>query len=84
MPLPNDPKIRCGYSRFSLPEDHPFTPACKIHDEAFEHKLISRNLADTHLLKDMLRIARARQSFKLEIQAYIFYGLARVFGKLFW
>lgn len=87
--LPEDKQIRCGYSIFSLPTDHPFTPACKAHDEAFERKEAgtepgSRNLADTRLLNHMLAIAKERGSLKLKIQAYALYGIARTFGWLFW
>lgn len=33
--LPDDPKPGCGYLRFKLPLDHPFTPACNLHDYEF-------------------------------------------------
>ena len=84
MPLDNDPTDQCGYKAFSLPDSHPFTPACKAHDDAFVNKTISRNLADTKLLEDMLAIAKEKKSFKLKAQAYLLYALARTFGKLFW
>lgn len=87
--LPEDNQIRCGYSVFSLPTDHPFTPACQAHDARFEEKATgeatqSRNLSDKQLLKDMLAIAAARKSFKLKAQAYLLWGIARTFGRLFW
>lgn len=84
MPLPEDPIDRCGYAIFSLPSSHEFSEACSVHDETFLRKGISRNLADTRLLKDMLKIAKDKKSLKLKLQAYIFYGIARTFGKLFW
>lgn len=87
--LPEDKQIRCGYSVFSLPTDHPFTAACAAHDARFEEKeagasTVSRNLADRRLLNDMLAIAKTKNSFKLKVQAYVLWGVARAFGKLFW
>lgn len=87
--LPEDKNIRCGYGPFSLRRGHPFEPACKTHDDVFAAKdkgqpTISRNLADTNLLRDMLAIAKERNSAWLKVQAYIYYGLARAFGKIVW
>lgn len=88
MPLPDDPTPQCGYKWFSLPKWIPFAPACLSHDEAFEFKKISRNLADTRLLKDMKAIAADHKNRlvrgMLYVAAYGMYGLARTFGKLFW
>lgn len=85
----NDPNEACGYGIFSLPKDHPFEPACQMHDRIFESrdsgfKSRTRSEADSALLASMLRIADERKSAKLRIQAYAFYGLARAFGALFW
>lgn len=89
MTLPNDPIVRCGYSFLSLPPDHPFTPACHRHDLKFlgnelHLNKLGRNEADKDLLSDMLAIARKKNSLMLKAQAYTLYGVARMFGKLFW
>ena len=87
--LPEDPNNVCGYGPFSLPAEHPFTRACILHDYEFDlkHKgevTEGRRSADKMLLKRMLEIANAEDSMRLKFEAYAFYGLARVFGGLFW
>lgn len=83
--LPEDQVDRCGYGVFSLPSDHPFTPACKIHDGMYECYFlgwpIDLKASDKELLKNMLEIAGS--SWKLKAEAYLFYGLATVFRKVF-
>lgn len=88
--LPEDQNNLCGYGPFSLPADHPFTRACVLHDYEFDlkHKGEAtdggRATADKMLLKRMLDIAKAEDSVQLKFEAYAFYGIARVFGGLFW
>jgi hypothetical protein len=87
--LPEDKNIGGGYWIFKLPPGHPFTPAFQKHDEWFGLKdkkqpTIGRKAADAELLAGMLQIAGERKSFWLKTQAYIYFGLARAFGKLLW
>jgi len=42
--LPDDPNGGCGYLRFKLPLDHPFTQACNLHD--YEFGLNDQNKAE--------------------------------------
>jgi len=85
--LPEDPLVRCGWGPFSLPESHPFTPACALHDNFFELKdkgqrVPSRKQVDDLFLDKMLGIAGG--NLWLKAQAYTMYGIARAFGGLFW
>jgi len=79
----------CGYGPFSLPPDHPFTPACRLHDWDYElsdapgRQTKTRDEVDRELLRRMLLIAKANNSIRLRAEAYVFYGLARTFGALF-
>ena len=84
-----DKKNRCGVFPFSLPEQHPFTPICKMHDQVFVAKeqgfpTGGRKRVDIALLSGMLGVAKERKSLSLKMQAYLYYGLARTFGKIFW
>lgn len=87
--FPDDPIERCGYSKISLPKDHPFQPACEMHDRLFlsrelGFKTLTRKEADRALLRSMLIIARERKSASLKAQAYLYYAFVRVFGVLAW
>ena len=87
--LPEDKEIGCGYWKFKLRANHPFTPACQWHDDIFEAKeqgktTYSRNRADKGFLNAMLKIAAERKSRWLKIQAYVLWGLARTFGRIVW
>lgn len=89
MAIKRDPNDVCGYTPFNLPPDHPFTPACRIHDWEFDQEEQgaqdkSRRTVDAELLKRMLLIARNNQSFSLRVQAYTYYALARIFGGIMW
>lgn len=88
--LPDDETERGGWGPFSLPADHPFMPSFQMHDrlfasrdKGFRHGL-SRKQADDFLLRSMLNIARERKSARLKAEAYLYYGLAKTFGGLFW
>lgn len=89
MTLPQDKKNLCGYGRFTLPEDHPFTPICVLeHDAAYEAYLNgfpTRPLseADSAMFTAMLGVARERRSLSLRAQAYAFYGITTIFRLMF-
>lgn len=88
--LPEDDSERGGWGPFSLPVDHPFQPSFQMHDRIFGSRErgfvggFTRYEADRLLLDSMLRIARERKSTRLRAEAYVYYGLARAFGSLFW
>lgn len=84
-----DPNEVCGITPFALPEDHPFTVSCQMHDRLFQsHEdgfvTLTRAEADKALLRSMLTIAKEKESTSLRLQAYAYYGLARVFGRIRW
>lgn len=88
MNLPEDEQIACGYKAFTLPLDHPFTPICKMHDDAYSqwlHGFTNRDLADVDkaLLHGMLGIANEEESLRLRLQAYVYYGLVTAFRLMF-
>ena len=78
----------CGVKPFALPKEHPFTRICYVHDLIFDRKEAGENYtrgeADKLLLRGMLAIAKAKKSYRLRAEAYVYYGLARAFGGLFW
>jgi hypothetical protein len=87
--LSEDDTERGGWGPFSLPADHPFWPAFAVHDRIFASKAagfptMGRRNADRALLRSMLTIAAEKQSASLRAQAFLYYGVARAFGKLFW
>lgn len=84
-----DDRDICGFGILSLPPDHPFTPACRRHDYWFTQKSLGnptpgRKRVDEQLLKEMLYIAKMHGSTKLKIMAYVYYGIAKAVGKIFW
>lgn len=84
-----DDRDICGITPFSLPEGHKFTAACMAHDRLYKSReegfpTLTRAQADKALLRSMLKIAKEEKSLSLKAQAYAYYGLARVFGGIFW
>lgn len=91
--LPVDPEPGCGYGPFKLPADHPFTPACNIHDWEFDQAhagtpdetLIE---ADADLFWRWAFIARQEKD-PVKQMALIediieYWPLARRYGKYLW
>lgn len=84
-----DDRDICGFGILSLPPDHPFSKACARHDRWFTRKALDeptpgRRRVDDLLLREMLHVAKERQSMSLKLQAYTYYAIARLVGKLFW
>jgi len=86
--LPEDECEGCGIGYLGLIETvTPFLPACLDHDRAYDaHErgtdTRSRAEVDRAFLEHCLRLAG--RSLKLRALAYVYYGLARTFGGLFW
>lgn len=86
--LPEDDAVGCGIRYIGLFEaSSPMVPACLAHDTAYDaHELgvepRSRREVDQAFLNDMKTIAG--NSLRLKLLAYTYYGIARVFGGLFW
>lgn len=80
---------RCGYRAFSLPKTHPFYPICALsHDPAYQNYLDGfpgRPLAeaDKAMLNGFLDIAKEKDSLRLHMEAYVFYGLTTIFRWVF-
>lgn len=85
--LPEDECEGCGIGYLGLIETvSPFVTACKIHDLEFSLKeqgkqSKTRAQVDRQFLENMLRVAT---TFRLRALAYVYYGLARTLGGLFW
>lgn len=77
----------CGISRiWATRSDDPFRTACIIHDNAYksgswEQENLNRAIVDYGLLQNMLMVANTPL---LKAKAYLFYGLARSLGWLYW
>lgn len=91
--LPEDKECTCGYGPFKLPADHPFTPACRIHDWEFveAHKgTPDKRLAevDADLFWRWVLIARKQPTPEKQIELYEdaikYWPLARRFGVFLW
>jgi hypothetical protein len=91
--LPVDPSPNCGYGPFSLPEDHPFTRACVLHDAAYleAHKQQndhSLDHEDAALFYRWTMIARAAptaaEQVKLMHDICLYWPFARIGGNILW
>ena len=91
--LPEDKEVGCGYGPFKLSRDHPFTPACNLHDWEFDRANAGdadKPLAqvDWDLFYRWVLIAKAqkdpehRAALALEICRY--WPLARKVGAYLW
>jgi len=84
----SDERNRCGVGSLSLPEDHPFTPACAEHDRRYllygkDRDQNMRKEIDKQLLQEMLIIANEFKGIKRAFyvgKAYLMYRLVRIFG----
>lgn len=79
------------YWLWQFPQSHPFTPAAKKHDKAYEDRKAGKNsnatskADDATLLVDMLAIAKNQENREYyTAQAYLFYFLARAWGTVRW
>lgn len=94
LPLPpKDPIDRCGYFWVALPQDHPFTPACDLHDYDFslaragkpEH---ARDVSDALLFYRWSLIASKEQNPQKRIELLWdiikYWPIAREGGNLLW
>lgn len=76
-----DPVDRCGVGVFSLPEDHPLTDACRVHDYAYSSPVFqvhhTRQEADEALwlYSKILGFPTAGRIMR---------AISRVFGYFFW
>lgn len=91
--FPSDPNPVCGYGPFSLPEDHPFTRACVLHDHEFqlaEQGLTEKTLAeaDAELFFRWTLIANSQVMIedKIRLMGEIckYWPLARKVGWILW
>ena len=89
--MPRDETNVCGVRPFNLPENHPFTRACGLHDYDFdESKTSGQSLldADWSLFYRWVLIAKAepdpaiRRKLTRDICKY--WPYADRFGELFW
>lgn len=91
--LPEDKEVGCGYGPFKLSRDHPFTPACNLHDKDFEdaHNGINERTideADWNLFWRMVLIAKSQttpeKQCAMALEICLEWPLARGFGGITW
>lgn len=91
--LPEDKENKCGYGPLSLPADHPFGPACDLHDWEFEqanagHADKPLNEVDWSLFYRWVLIAKSMPTPELQCQFAMqickYWPLARVGGGFLW
>ncbi len=91
--MPEDKELGCGYGPFKLDPQHPFTPACLLHDNDYglaadgvPEKTL--NQVDWELFHRWAMIAGASESYeercRLAMQICKMWPLARVAGPLLW
>lgn len=87
MSKKEDPYDGCGVGIASTSKKDPFYESCRWHDATYSDGSIwqdkySRETIDKHFLQQMLLIAG--DSYGLKMRAYLYYGLARLFGSRLW
>lgn len=85
---------RCGVGVFSLPTDHPFTRACRLHDYEFDQAHAGQNNktraeVDAELFHRWALIAKNTSTTKMQecdllLDICRYWPLARKLGHLFW
>lgn len=87
LPPPPEPP-GCGISwLWMLRKDHPFMPYCEWHDLQYDYRRMgalkykSSRRVDDEFLRGLLSLS---PTLTLKAQAYLFYGLARIWGKFKW
>lgn len=85
--LKDDKHEGCGISPLATGKRDPFFDACRWHDDAYVRNSwhqynLKRKETDLYFLKQMLSIAGDNPF--LRARAYLYYRLARIFGRRFW
>lgn len=77
----------CGAAGIETSKKDPFLQPCAVHDARFVESNTNPNMTrkevDKEFLNNMLDVARVQNKWWLVPKAYIYYGLARAFGGLF-
>lgn len=92
--LPEDPCYRCGWFLLSTDwmyglfgKKDPFYKACALHDDLYTPELrpegLTRKQADQLFLSAMRTIIKEEHKGNI-CQAYVYYGIARSLGWLYW
>ena len=81
------PEAACGIQPFVTGTKDPLHKACLWHDKAYlrgskEQIIFSRKEVDDIFLGKMLKLAG--DSLIKKAQSYVYYGLVRLFGWMFW
>jgi hypothetical protein len=91
--LPEDKEAGCGYGPFKLPQDHPFTRGCNLHDWEFGEAHEGRGeksiqQVDWELFYRWVLIARAEQTYTakcaLAREICKYWPLAHSVGPFLW
>lgn len=76
---------RCGIGIFSLPLSHPFTAACKRHDQRFLHGGSGEDMVkwNKEFLDDMLKLIEFKNLSDIyRVEAYLLYAAVKTFGEM--
>lgn len=76
---------RCGVGVLSLPMSHPFTAACKRHDQRFLHGGTCEDMKrwNREFLTDMLTIVNFKELSDIyRVEAHALFTLCEVFGAM--
>ncbi len=83
--MKNDPVIGCGISTIWMTrEDDPFKEACAYHDAKYQYHIGTKNEADEQFFKDTWKIAEEKDSLYLKAKSYLFYGIVKSIGWMWW
>lgn len=91
--FPEDKDNGCGYGIFKLPEDHPFSRGCNLHDSdyALAHEGLAektKDIVDWDLFWRWTLLTRAEQDPARRIQLCYdickYWPLAQIGGNLMW
>lgn len=84
-PFPDD--FVCGAAGIETSKKDPFYAPCAVHDARFVESdtnlTMTRKEADKEFLNNMLDVARITGKWYLVPKAYLYYGIARALGGLF-
>lgn len=91
--IPYDDDVQIGYGFFSLPNEHPFFPAARVHDNHYTDLIAGTSRKtlkqiDREFLRNMLRVAArialwedVGEGVRYTRRAWLFYKIVRGWAK---
>lgn len=80
-------KDRCGYSPFRTGPWDPFHDACRVHDENYVAKKITRDEADEIFFSQVKEIIRDSPWYVRPVKwiwGHAYMGIVKLYGKAVW